>query len=106
MEDPVQRNGRELGGPEVELLEYARLDDTRRVALQAPRRLGQARVARVEKGYLRTFDRKLAAIEEIAGTDADVEMRAADVLVVQAEEVALRTLPDQAAREAEDEQVV
>jgi hypothetical protein len=55
---------------------------------------------------LRTFDRKLAAIEEIAGADADVEMRAADVLVVQAEEVALRTLPDQAAREAEDEQVV
>ena len=33
MEDPVQRDRREPGAPEVDLLEYARLDDSRRVAL-------------------------------------------------------------------------
>ena len=106
VEDPVQRDRGKPGGPEVERLECARLDDSRRVTLQAARRLGQACVARVEKRDLRAFDRKAAPVEEIAGADADIEMRAADVLVVQVEEVSPRAPPDQAAREAEDEQVV
>src|SRR4029450_8292372 len=102
VEDPVQRDRGETGGPEVERLEHARLDYSRRVALQAPRRLVQAGGVRVEKRDQRPFDRKAAAIQEKAGADADVEMRAADVSVVEVEEVPPWAPPNEAAREPQD----
>src|SRR5512132_2242188 len=78
----------------------------RRVTLEAPRRLAQAGIAQVEKGDLWPLDRQAAAVKEVAGADADVEMRGADVPVVEIEEVPFRAPPDQAAREAKDEEVV
>src|SRR4029453_7344153 len=106
VEDPVQGGRGETGVSEVERLEHARLDDSRRVALQAPRRLVQAGVVRVEKRDQRPLDRKAAAVQEKAGADADVEMRAADVSVVEVEEVPPWAPPDEAAREPQDDLVV
>src|SRR4029453_6376871 len=74
VEDPVQRDRGEPGVSEVERLEHARLDDSRRVALQAPRPLVKAGVIRVEKRDQRPLDRKAAVVQEKAGADADVEM--------------------------------
>lgn len=93
----VQPDGAEAGRAEFERLEDVRPDEPGGVARQAPGRLAEAGLAEIEERELRPLGRKAAAVEEVAGADADVEMAGARVAIVEREEVALRAAPDEAA---------
>jgi hypothetical protein len=93
----VQPDGAEAGRAEFERLEDVGPDDPGGVARQAPRRLAEAGLAQIEERELRPLSRKTAAVEEVAGADADVEMAGARVALVEREEVPLRAAPDEPA---------
>src|SRR3546814_17511354 len=80
--------------------------DLRPVAGHARRRGGEADLVEVEQAEARLFRREAAAVEEVAGGDAGVEMVGADVGIVEADQFGGRTAPAEASGEAEYHGVV
>src|SRR3546814_19771586 len=80
--------------------------DLRPVAGHARRRGGEADLVEVEQAEARLFRREAAAVEEVAGGDAGVEMVGADVGIVEADQFGGRTAPEEAMGEAEHHGVV
>src|SRR3546814_271344 len=60
----------------------------------------------LEQAEARLFRREAAAVEEVAGGDAGVEMVGADVGIVEADQFGGRTAPEEAIGEAEHHGVV
>jgi len=77
VEDAVERHGVEAGVRNVERFEHTCFDDPGRVARETLRRLPEAGLARVEQGDLRPLGWEAAAVEKVAGADADVEVTGA-----------------------------
>src|SRR3546814_4362244 len=80
--------------------------ELRPVAGHARRRGGEADLVEVEQAEARLFRREAAAVEEVAGGDAGVEMVGADVGIVEADQFGGRTAPEEAIGEAEHHGVV
>jgi hypothetical protein len=64
------------------------------------------RVAQIKQRDRGPLDWKAATVEEIPAADADVEVMRADMAVVELEEAALGTTPEEPTGEAEDDGVV